>query len=104
MGLLDRDAALGDLEMALADAVRGAGRVVLVRGEAGIGKTALVEHFVAQARPGVRVLWGGCHALLTPRPLGPLHDIAQQVGARRPALPESSHRPHLRGPPADLQG
>ncbi|ELP67558.1 ATP-binding protein [Streptomyces turgidiscabies] len=54
-----------------------AGRVVLVSGEAGIGKTALVRAFCAGlTRP---VLWGSCDALRTPQPLGPLHDIARQV-------------------------
>jgi DNA-binding CsgD family transcriptional regulator len=80
MDLLDRDAALGDLEMALEHAVRGEGRVALVRGEAGIGKTALVDCFVRRHPSRVRVLWGGCDALFTPRPLGPLHDIAAQIG------------------------
>jgi DNA-binding CsgD family transcriptional regulator len=80
MDLLDRDAALGDLEMALEHAMHGEGRVALVKGEAGIGKTALVECFARRHHSGVRVLWGGCDALFSPRPLGPLHDIAAQIG------------------------
>jgi DNA-binding CsgD family transcriptional regulator/tetratricopeptide (TPR) repeat protein len=80
MELLDRDAALATLDHALEHALQGEGHVALVRGEAGIGKTALVEHFAQQHASRVRVLRGGCDALLTPRPLGPLHDIAEQVG------------------------
>jgi DNA-binding CsgD family transcriptional regulator len=80
MDLLERDAALGTLESAFEHARRGQGRVVLVSGEPGIGKTSLVEHFGQQQRSDVRVLWGGCDALLTPRPLGPLHDLAEQAG------------------------
>src|SRR4051812_42462850 len=49
----------------------GEGRLVLVRGEAGAGKTALVRLFCAQQCPPARVLWGGCDALLAPRALGP---------------------------------
>jgi DNA-binding CsgD family transcriptional regulator len=52
------------------------GRLVLVGGEAGVGKTALLREFAA----GRRVLWGACTPLQTPRPLGPLLDIAEQAG------------------------
>ncbi|MGY1495173.1 ATP-binding protein [Streptomyces sp. QTS52] len=53
------------------------GRVVLVSGEAGIGKTALVRAFCDGLTR--TVLWGSCDALRTPQPLGPLHDIARQA-------------------------
>jgi hypothetical protein len=56
------------------------GRVVLVSGEAGIGKTSLLKAWCAAAER--RVLWGSCDALRTPRPLGPLHDMARQAGGR----------------------
>lgn len=78
MELLERDAPLRELESALQDAVKGHGRIVLVSGEAGIGKTSLVEHFARAQKQ--RLLWGACDALFTPRPLGPLHDMALQVG------------------------
>ena len=84
--LLERDIALGELDAALGEAARGEGRVALVSGEAGIGKTALVKRFARVQRATGRVLWGGCDALFTPRPLGPLHDIAAQVGGTLPAL------------------
>src|SRR5919108_3721479 len=80
MDLLERDGCLRQLEAALADARGGQGRVALVSGEAGIGKTSLVERFAREQCAGVRVLWGGCDALFTPRPLGPLHEIAAQAG------------------------
>src|SRR3954454_18622160 len=77
-GLLERAAELGALERCLA-AVRAErrGRLVLIAGEAGIGKTALVR---ALGAGGDRVLWGACDALHTPRPLGPLLDIAERAG------------------------
>lgn len=64
------------------DALRGCppGRVAVVTGEAGIGKTALVKAFCAGL--GQRVLWGCCDALRAPRPLGPLHDMALQTKGR----------------------
>ncbi len=48
-------------------------------GEAGIGKTSLIEQFVETAKNECRVLWDACDALFTPRPLGPLHDVALQI-------------------------
>ncbi|QEC47549.1 AAA family ATPase [Baekduia soli] len=80
-GLLERAEALATLQNLL-DGVRagGAGRLVLVGGEAGIGKSALVRAFCAASGPGTRVLWGGCDALSTPRALGPLLDIAHATG------------------------
>jgi AAA ATPase-like protein len=86
MRLLERDACLDELDMALQDAVGGEGRVTLVSGEAGIGKTSLVAWFVRERRSSVEVLWGACDALFTPRPLGPLHDMAAQTHGHLPAL------------------
>ena len=80
MELLERDFHLAELAQALAMAEREAGQLVLVSGEAGIGKTSLVEQFARQHRTGRRFLWGACDDLFTPRPLGPLHDIARQTG------------------------
>lgn len=76
--LLERDRELAVLEHALADVEEhSVGRVVLVSGEAGAGKTTLLRAF---CRDHERVLWGGCEPLFTPRPLGPLLDIAEILG------------------------
>ena len=48
------------------------GRVALISGEAGIGKTSLLREFAAAQNKTARVLWGGCEALFTPHPLAPL--------------------------------
>ncbi|GAA0706359.1 AAA family ATPase [Dactylosporangium roseum] len=77
MPLWERVDALAVLDGLLRDARRG-GRVALVAGEAGIGKSSLVRAFAASVRG--RVLWGGCDPLVTPRALGPLHDIGRQTG------------------------
>jgi DNA-binding CsgD family transcriptional regulator len=84
--LLERDVTLRELDAALAGALRGEGQVALVSGEAGIGKTALITRFARARRAAVRVLWGACDALFTPRPLGPVHDIAVQTQGALPAL------------------
>jgi DNA-binding CsgD family transcriptional regulator/tetratricopeptide (TPR) repeat protein len=69
---------LGDL---LQESANG-GRIALVAGEAGIGKSALVVEFARRCGPRTRVLWGACDRLVTPRALGPLHDIGHQMGGR----------------------
>jgi DNA-binding CsgD family transcriptional regulator/tetratricopeptide (TPR) repeat protein len=93
-GLLERSAELEALTGGL-DAARsgsGRGRLILLAGEAGIGKTALVRELSHQA-DGVRVLWGACYALHTPRPLGPLLDIAADEGGRLAAELEEDVSP-----------
>jgi DNA-binding CsgD family transcriptional regulator/tetratricopeptide (TPR) repeat protein len=81
MDLLERSAPLSELDSLLAATAAG-GRVVLVAGEAGIGKSALVRGFAEQHGADARLLAGACDPLLTPRALGPLHDIARQTGGR----------------------
>lgn len=77
--LLERDHCLTSLDEALMKACAGNGQVVLVSGEAGIGKTALVEHFSHHHCHDARFLRGTCDPLFTPHPLCPLHDIARQL-------------------------
>ena len=73
--LLERADELAALQRALEGVVASSrGALVLVAGEAGIGKTALVRAF-CDGVVGSRVLTGACDALHTPRPLGPLLDI-----------------------------
>ncbi|WP_167387884.1 ATP-binding protein, partial [Streptomyces recifensis] len=81
MDLLEREAVLQDLTGHLKVAVSGPGRLALVRGETGIGKTAVVHRLARLADPHVRVLSGACDPLATPRPLGPLMDLAPNLGA-----------------------
>ena len=81
MELLERDAALSALADSLEPAAAGRGRLVLVSGEAGVGKTALLRAFAATAQArGARLLWAACDDLLTPRPLGPIVDLRATVG------------------------
>jgi DNA-binding CsgD family transcriptional regulator/tetratricopeptide (TPR) repeat protein len=78
MAMLERKKHLAELSDWLRRAVDGEGSIVLLGAEAGLGKTTLLREF-AKTPLGVKVLWGGCDALFTPRPLGPLHDIALQM-------------------------
>jgi DNA-binding CsgD family transcriptional regulator len=99
MELLEREQCLVDLEGWLSAALRQGGCTVLVTGEAGIGKTALLQQF-ARRQSAVRVLWGACDALFTPRPLAPLHDIARQTQGRLLSLAASSASPEVIFPAA----
>jgi DNA-binding CsgD family transcriptional regulator len=81
VGLLERSEqllALAELFATVVDS--GGGRMVLVSGEAGIGKTALVRRFCGRVGDSAGVLWGTCDVLFTPRPLGPFVDVAGLVG------------------------
>ena len=79
MHLLERQQQLAALNRCVQDARAGSGKLVLVAGEAGLGKSALVERFVSEHRRDVRTLWGACDGLSTPRPLAPVHEIAAQT-------------------------
>ncbi|HJW60072.1 MAG TPA: AAA family ATPase, partial [Actinomycetota bacterium] len=81
MDLLERAPLLEELSGVLAATAAG-GRVVLLAGEAGIGKSALVRRFAEERSADARFLLGACDPLLTPRALGPLHDIARQTDGR----------------------
>jgi DNA-binding CsgD family transcriptional regulator len=86
--LLEREEVLGALRDSLAEASKGRGRLVLVVGEAGVGKSAAVRDFCDESRGSARVLWGGCDPLFTPRPLGPFLDIAENAGEELQAAVE----------------
>ncbi len=58
----------------------GSGRVVAIAGEAGVGKTTLVERFVADIGAQARVHHGACENLSTPEALLPLRDIMRASG------------------------
>jgi DNA-binding CsgD family transcriptional regulator/tetratricopeptide (TPR) repeat protein len=83
--LLERKTALDALAELAGQARSGDGRLVLVEGEAGVGKSALLEQFTHDL-PDSRLLSGACDGMFTPRPLGPLFDIAQQVHGRLHSL------------------
>ncbi len=85
MRLLERDSALATLDGLRDETTRTGGRLVFVEGEAGIGKTSLLRRFRETAPPATTVLSGSCDPLSTPRPLGPIVDIAADLD---PALME----------------
>ncbi|MBM2618991.1 AAA family ATPase [Actinoplanes sp. LDG1-06] len=80
MFLLERADALAALIRYAREARAGDGRLVLVAGDAGVGKSALVEALRQQPEADCRWAWGLCDGLYTPRPLGPLFDLAAELG------------------------
>ncbi|HTK22705.1 MAG TPA: AAA family ATPase [Gaiella sp.] len=75
-GLLERDDVLARLTEAYDNAIAGRGRLVLLAGEAGVGKTVLVRRLSDELPHTAATLRGGCDPLHTPRPLGPFLELA----------------------------
>ncbi len=80
MHLLERQEQLDELSRLLREAGKNVGKVAFVRGEAGAGKSALVEQF-ASLVAGTPVYWGHCDALQTSRVLGPVKELAAEAGS-----------------------
>jgi DNA-binding CsgD family transcriptional regulator len=80
MPLLEREPLLEQLRAGLAAVRGGSGRLVLVTGEAGIGKTAVINAFAAQLPRGTTTLRGACDPVVPARPFAPIADMAAQVG------------------------
>ncbi len=91
--LLERTRELGLMADLLASAESSGGKVVLVRGEAGIGKSALVSEFLERHRDSAHIHIGSCDDLLTPQPLGPFWDVARN----EPSLAEPLEQGDRRG-------
>ncbi|GAA4589855.1 DNA-binding CsgD family transcriptional regulator/tetratricopeptide (TPR) repeat protein [Actinoplanes octamycinicus] len=80
MALLERDHELAELATAARRARAGQGSVVLVTGEAGIGKSTVAAAVRSVLPAEGRLLTGWCDDLATPRVLGPLRDLTGRVG------------------------
>ena len=97
MELVERTNELLILAETFKEAAQGRGATVVVSGEPGIGKTALVREFTESLGNRVRVLWGVCDDLTSPRPLGPFRDIA-----RHGEMPATADRDELLEALADV--
>ena len=96
MHLLERDGILDELRRLQDRARAGHGSLVLIGGEAGASKSAVLQSFAAEVGREAPVLRGLCDALSTPRPLGPLLDIAAaELSLRRLLQEDAPPRPPL---------
>ncbi len=78
MHLLERTGELQFIAAAADEALRGDGRVIAITGDAGAGKSSLVRVACSCLGP-VRTSVGSCDPLSTPRPLGPVRDILNEL-------------------------
>lgn len=77
--LVERDHVLTALRELANDAAAGAGRLVFLGGEAGVGKTTLAGALTAEAPDGTVVRRGACDSLTTAEALGPLLDATPEI-------------------------
>lgn len=86
--IVGRERERGILRAQLRDALDGTGRLVLVGGEAGIGKTTLVEDLTRAATArGCLVLWGHAYDLTATPPYGPWLELLRRYPAGSDDLP-----------------
>lgn len=90
--LLERDDQLATLARAVDDAMGSAGSIVVVTGEAGIGKSSLVKALYEIRPQGTRWLAGWCDDLAAARVLGPLRDVATHTGGDLAAALQTGDR------------
>ncbi|MEQ1786164.1 MAG: AAA family ATPase [Acidimicrobiales bacterium] len=76
MVLLERDEQVAAILDGYLQVDRG-GQLVVISGEAGTGKSALVQALIDEHLDAPRVLVGRCDDLFAPQPLGPVADIAR---------------------------
>ncbi len=73
---LERQSQINQLNQSLQRVAKEGGRAAFIFGEAGIGKSTLIEHFLEQLPATRHRAIGFCDPYQTPRVLGPVQDIA----------------------------
>jgi DNA-binding CsgD family transcriptional regulator len=93
--LVGRDEELSALVESRLAAARGHGTVVLVCGEAGIGKTRLLESFRKTLRGGRAALGCGLCREFGTGPYAPIREALQTLGVDLPSTPAASREEHV---------
>jgi predicted ATPase/DNA-binding SARP family transcriptional activator len=74
--LVGRQSVLAEMLKQVEAAAQGAGGLILVYGEAGVGKTRLLRELARNAHwRGIRTAWGRCYELAGPQPYQPLLEV-----------------------------
>jgi tetratricopeptide (TPR) repeat protein len=92
--LVGRDRPLAELDAVLAEARQGRGRLVLLTGEAGIGKTRLAEELVRRA-DGFAHHWAWCRSDQSMGSLRTWSTVLRALTATHPAVAELAERTPL---------
>src|ERR1700736_4260434 len=95
-GFVGRQRELRELFGLLERAMAGAGSVVVISGEGGIGKTRLCEEFAVLARDhGAAVAWAACWESAGVAPFWPWRQLLDQMGVKLPLTLPAADRPDL---------
>ncbi|HEX5169908.1 MAG TPA: AAA family ATPase [Cyclobacteriaceae bacterium] len=78
---MERAACMAALEDQYQQVQKGTGHAMFLLGEAGVGKTCVINALLKRIEGSAKIYTGACDSLFTPRPLGPLYDVASQVGS-----------------------
>jgi DNA-binding SARP family transcriptional activator len=74
--LVGRESALAEMLKQVEAAAQGVGGLILLYGEAGVGKTRLLRELARNAQwRGIRTAWGRCYELAGPQPYQPLLEV-----------------------------
>lgn len=92
--LIERDSAMAALHQYAEEARAGSGRMVLVAGEAGVGKSTVLDALRA-GLTDVRWYAGACDGQFVPRPLAPFLEVAASLGGSLSAYGTTAHRDDL---------
>ena len=90
--ILERETELAQIAELLDGIGSSGGCVMLVRGEAGIGKSTLINRVLADSQDTAYTLLGACDDLLTPQPFGPIWDIAREEASLTQPLANGDRR------------
>ena len=93
--MLERDDQLARLQHLFEQASLGFGHMVFIGGEAGAGKSLLVQTFTDSIAARSQVLIGWCDPVSPPRPAGPLVDMARGFGDSVSSVLRRENRPGL---------
>ncbi|MEX0667960.1 MAG: AAA family ATPase, partial [Acidimicrobiia bacterium] len=94
---LEREGELRQLRDVLSELAVSGGKVVLVRGEAGIGKSTLIREFLDAVGGAAHLHLGFCDDLQTPQPYGPLWDMGRSEPELRRSLEARDRQRVLEG-------